>query len=564
MENSEKILVKSGSEPTVSVLLCNYNYGRFIGQAIESVLTQSFRNFELIIVDDGSTDNSRDVIRSYQDDRIRVIIQENGGQAISFNAAFAAANGDIICFLDSDDWWAPEKLERVLEWDQLLKSDYAVLQHSVLVWDNGVVTPFKAILPSGHCFTEMQNTDNIDYFVPTSGLVFRRTVLDRVMPIPQELRIAADAYLTRTVIVFGTIESISEPLGYYRHHENAVYKNPSFDIAHFMSDQLVPLLNAFYKREGLKYRLDAVNFTGLKNEAGKADFSEDGVQPMDEVMLCKQYLQGHGPGVMLDVGAHGGGSAKMYLDSDWVVYAFEPDPVNRAGLAVLAGLYPKLHVDARAVSDKIAHGVPFFTSSASSGISSLSPFHASHRETSHVDTVSLSNYCVEHGIDHVDFLKIDTEGYDLFVLKGCPWEIFKPAVVLCEFGDDKTVPLGYTFRDIARYLTGLGYEILVSDWCPITEYGKIHEWRDFRLYPCELGSTDDWGNMLAFRDGINWPTLLNAVQAYSSEVAAQQGCEILASQLEYMKNSVSWRITKPLRFVKGKLNKQHNPRQGGA
>ncbi len=92
-------------EPKVSVLVSNYNYGDYIGQAIESVLEQTYESFELISATDGSTDNSRRVVAEYcgRDYRIHLIAKENGGQASGFNAAFAASSGELICFLDSDD-----------------------------------------------------------------------------------------------------------------------------------------------------------------------------------------------------------------------------------------------------------------------------------------------------------------------------------------------------------------------------------------------------------------------------------------------------------------------------
>src|ERR1700688_3577180 len=98
--------------PKVSVLVSNYNYAEYIAQAIDSVLEQTYQNFELIICDDGSTDNSRTVISGYclRDPRISLITKENGGQASGFNAAFASSTGELMCFLDSDDIFRPAKL----------------------------------------------------------------------------------------------------------------------------------------------------------------------------------------------------------------------------------------------------------------------------------------------------------------------------------------------------------------------------------------------------------------------------------------------------------------------
>ena len=87
------------SKPLVTILICNYNYGRFLAEAIESALAQTWKNIEVIVVDDGSTDESREILTKYKG-KIRIILKENGGQASAFNAGIAKARGEIVCFLD--------------------------------------------------------------------------------------------------------------------------------------------------------------------------------------------------------------------------------------------------------------------------------------------------------------------------------------------------------------------------------------------------------------------------------------------------------------------------------
>src|SRR3546814_10690268 len=106
----------------------------------------------------------------------------------------------------------------------------------------------------------------------------------------------------------------------------------------------------------------------------------------------------------------------------------------------------------RAVTGQVRCGQVFYRSDQSTGISGLAAFHPSHVSRQVVDTTTLSDVLADADIDGVDFLKVDTEGHDLFVLKGFPWERFRPAVIECEFEDAKTVPLGYTFHDMARFL----------------------------------------------------------------------------------------------------------------
>src|ERR1035441_690125 len=100
--------------PSVSVVIDNYNYGRFLGEAIDSALNQTYPNVEVIVVDDGSTDNSREVIASFGD-RIITVLKENGGQTSALNAGFTASRGEWIYLLDSDDLFNTNKVQRISE-----------------------------------------------------------------------------------------------------------------------------------------------------------------------------------------------------------------------------------------------------------------------------------------------------------------------------------------------------------------------------------------------------------------------------------------------------------------
>ena len=99
--------------PTVSVIIPTYNRAHLVGRAIRSVLNQTYQDFELIVVDDGSTDNTGEVVRSFNDDRIKCIRhEENKGGGAARNTGIRAAWGEYIAFLDSDDEWLPENLEK--------------------------------------------------------------------------------------------------------------------------------------------------------------------------------------------------------------------------------------------------------------------------------------------------------------------------------------------------------------------------------------------------------------------------------------------------------------------
>src|SRR5579871_1139663 len=105
-------------KPLVSIIIDNYNYGRFVQDALDSALGQTYPHKEVIVVDDGSTDDSRAVIRRYAG-RVRTLFKKNGGQSSAFNAGLRLSRGEVICFLDADDTLHPRTLEQAVDllWD---------------------------------------------------------------------------------------------------------------------------------------------------------------------------------------------------------------------------------------------------------------------------------------------------------------------------------------------------------------------------------------------------------------------------------------------------------------
>ncbi|HCJ11622.1 MAG: hypothetical protein A2Y14_02635 [Verrucomicrobia bacterium GWF2_51_19] len=240
--------------PLVSVVINNYNYGSFLMQAIESALNQTCPPLEVIVVDDGSTDVSRALLQGLKDNKVKVILKENGGQASAFNAGFQASQGELIAFLDSDDWWMPNKLEEVLRWHAFLKGDYALLQHNVLIFDEGDTYPAKQVMYSGNFFAHTIRTGELAYFLGSSSLVVPRDILAKIMPIPLSFRISADAYLTRTVYTYGNAYSIPTPLSYYRKHGGNAVLEKNVDHNKFHRETLFSCLNKFNDKRGIDYR----------------------------------------------------------------------------------------------------------------------------------------------------------------------------------------------------------------------------------------------------------------------------------------------------------------------
>ncbi len=203
----------------VSIIIDNYNYGRFLREAIDSALGQTYGNKEVIVVDDGSTDDSRDIISGYGD-RVIPIFKENGGQASTFNAGFAASQGEIICFLDSDDVWLPSKVENVVA-AAIQNPKAALIYHRYKRLygkdERGKALPEK--LYRGTIKDRIACSGGWWHCPPTSALSFRREHLAKVMDVPERLyRLAADAYLGSLVPFLGEVYGLKECLSLYRIH----------------------------------------------------------------------------------------------------------------------------------------------------------------------------------------------------------------------------------------------------------------------------------------------------------------------------------------------------------
>jgi glycosyltransferase involved in cell wall biosynthesis len=180
-------------EPLVSIIINNYNYGHYIGQAIHSALTQTYPHTEVIVVDDGSTDDSRKIIASYGS-RIIPVLKENGGQASAFNAGFAASKGDIICLLDSDDVFISEKVTEVVK---VFKSHQNIgwcFHPLCLVDTNSLVnTSYNTFIGNNPEVSSREidfradiKNGKLPTFVPaTSGLCFSRSLLNQIFPMPE-------------------------------------------------------------------------------------------------------------------------------------------------------------------------------------------------------------------------------------------------------------------------------------------------------------------------------------------------------------------------------------------
>ena len=240
-------------------------------------------------------------------------------------------------------------------------------------------------------------------------------------------------------------------------------------------------------------------------------YSRQQATSLDEVHLIYELFNHTTPKTMIDVGAHRGGSSERFADKNWKIFAFEPDPTNRKVFKRRLGQKKNITLDSRAVGEHSETATDFYASKESSGISGMLAFRDSHYKVASVDVTTIERVAEDNNIKHIDFLKIDVEGFDYSVLKGVPWGRLKPDVVTCEFEDAKTLLLGHDWEEICKYLVSHGYTVYVSMWHPVIRYGIPHDWNTMKKYPCDVSDKKGWGNILAFKNDPGEAAIAEAI-----------------------------------------------------
>jgi glycosyltransferase involved in cell wall biosynthesis len=220
----------------VTVIIDTYNHESYIEQAIVSVLDQDFLacETEIIVVDDGSTDRTAEIVSGFEP-RVRLIRKSNGGQASAFNAAISQAHGEIIAFLDGDDWWAREKLSVVLDAFEKHPEVAAVGHGYYEVRDNN--PPSEMVVAEKTCHIDLSSAKaaavaNLGRtMLATSRLTVRRRVLDRIGTLPSTLVFCADGPILILSLALGGAIILERPLCYYRLHDGSLFAHNAADSA---------------------------------------------------------------------------------------------------------------------------------------------------------------------------------------------------------------------------------------------------------------------------------------------------------------------------------------------
>lgn len=211
------------SEPLVSVIIANYNHAQFLGQAIRSVVAQTYRRLELIVVDDGSTDGSLQVVERYGD-RLSLVTKSNGGHASAINAGFAASHGDLICWLDADDLYLPTKVERVVQAHRANPAADLIYHRLQMIDTTGVARhrPWPRDVWQGSIARRIARSGAWWPRPTTSAMAFPRRFLTRIHPMPEQITPGAatypDAYAGDIAALCGSVAGLPAALACYRFH----------------------------------------------------------------------------------------------------------------------------------------------------------------------------------------------------------------------------------------------------------------------------------------------------------------------------------------------------------
>lgn len=204
----------------ISIITPNYNYGNYLGKLIESVLSQDYENFEHIVIDDGSTDNSLAIIEEYSriDSRIKLLKQKNYGQTIAINNGLRVANGDIVCWINSDDFYEKNVFSRIVNYFESNPETEVVFGDWNIVDKEGRLVRVQRNLPLNYsvgCFL------GFGFCVQSNTVFWKRQVTARIGFLKENLRYNMDGeYFSRMAEIY-YFEKINVVIANFRIHDKA-------------------------------------------------------------------------------------------------------------------------------------------------------------------------------------------------------------------------------------------------------------------------------------------------------------------------------------------------------
>ncbi|MDN5940438.1 MAG: glycosyltransferase [Nitrospira sp.] len=213
--------------PRVSIIIPAYNCARYIGRALDSVCAQTYKDYEILVVDDGSTDDTKDVVMQYGR-KVTYLYQQNRGVSAARNHAISKSSGELLAYLDADDMWYPEKLERQVAFLDahhecgMIHSEISVINEQDEILYVRFNQETKRSVPQGYCIEALLRCSHIQ----TLTVVERRNYFERAGVFDERLPIAQD-YLHWIMIAAGGqgVGYLAEPLGKYRWRTGSLMGN---------------------------------------------------------------------------------------------------------------------------------------------------------------------------------------------------------------------------------------------------------------------------------------------------------------------------------------------------
>jgi len=294
------------TKPAVTVLIDTYNHERFIEEAIVSALEQDFprSETEVIVVDDGSTDRTPDIVRKFEP-RPRLIRKANGGQASAFNAGIPEAQGEIVAFLDGDDWWARNKLTRVAE-AMAADPSVGIVGHGIImVHRDGREQSeilregfrFQADTAEGARLFRLRRS-----FLGTSRMTIRAGLLRRIGPVPEALVVEADEYLFTLAASLAGGQVLPDALTYYRYHDANAFQISNGDPSKLRRKQeslaaLARSLSEQLERHGIPPEARRCIIEIVRAEAAQSRLAFQGGKPFETLLAEWKIYDVHSPQV---------------------------------------------------------------------------------------------------------------------------------------------------------------------------------------------------------------------------------------------------------------------------
>ena len=280
-----------------SVIMPLYNKASYVAKAIESVLAQTFRDFELVIVDDGSQDGSAEVAsKAIEGSRnCRLIQQDNSGVSVARNKGVAASQGDFLCFLDADDWWEPTFLE---EMDQLVANypeagiygaNYTIVnetRHKTRVASVGVESGFE----QGYINYCQAYAKTMYMPLWTGAVCVPRSVFDEMHGFPEGIKLGEDFLLWIRIALNYKVAFLNKPLAYYNQDVDGA--NRGVGRLHNPKEHMLWNLDFMADEEknnaDLKQLLDNLRTFSLMPYLLSKEYSEETRGELDKVDWTKQ------------------------------------------------------------------------------------------------------------------------------------------------------------------------------------------------------------------------------------------------------------------------------------